>query len=217
MKQNKIVVIIPHGDDEVLGFGGTIIKHIRNGDVVDVIFVKTSYNERSSLQLTHTQASANLIGFDSLYLHITPTKLANFNLETLQCIEAELIKLKPDILYTAHPGDVHQDHVSLFNYIKIATRINGPIPVPKILCGEIISSTSSGINLGNFFQPNHYEILTLEDVLKKQEALEKYSFELCKFPHARSKEGIMIHAQKRGMEAGSLYAEAFQSLRYINL
>ena len=36
---NRILVIAPHPDDEILGCGGTMIKHIEAGDEVYVCIV----------------------------------------------------------------------------------------------------------------------------------------------------------------------------------
>lgn len=212
----KIVVIVPHGDDEILGFGGTINKHTINKDLVTVVFVIAAYNERSALQLLHTKQASNLLGYSVCYLNILPQQLVNFNATTLETIENKLKELFPDVLYTVHPGDVHQDHASLFEYVKIATRIKGPVPVPIIYCGEILSSTGCGININLPFLPQHYELLTLQDIRQKQKGLACYAAEIQKYPHPRSKKSILVHAQKRGIEAGGLYAEAFQCVRYIN-
>ncbi len=36
---NRVLVIVAHPDDEVLGMGGTIAKLVKNGCVVDVMIV----------------------------------------------------------------------------------------------------------------------------------------------------------------------------------
>ena len=38
-KSSKILCIVAHPDDEVLGLGGTLIKHSLNGDSVDIVFL----------------------------------------------------------------------------------------------------------------------------------------------------------------------------------
>ena len=35
----KVIVISPHPDDETLGCGGTLLKHISNGDQVSWVIV----------------------------------------------------------------------------------------------------------------------------------------------------------------------------------
>ena len=42
----KIFVVAAHPDDEVLGCGGTLLKHISNGDKVYVLFVSEGVSGR---------------------------------------------------------------------------------------------------------------------------------------------------------------------------
>ena len=39
----KVLVIAPHADDEIIGVGGTIAKHIYNGDDVFVCIVTRGF------------------------------------------------------------------------------------------------------------------------------------------------------------------------------
>ena len=45
----NILVIIAHPDDEVLGMGGTILKHAKNGDRVTVAYLTTGITSRRSI------------------------------------------------------------------------------------------------------------------------------------------------------------------------
>jgi hypothetical protein len=92
----------------------------------------------------------------------------------------------------------------------------GKAPVKQIYCGEIISSTNACVNQTRF-APTFYESLTWKQVDTKWEALSKYYLETNPYPHPRSRRGIFVTSQKRGMECGKDYAEAFECLRYINL
>ena len=57
----NILVIIAHPDDEVLGMGGTILKHAKNGDRVTVAYLTTgitsrrSINYKTNVQGKHTE------------------------------------------------------------------------------------------------------------------------------------------------------------------
>ena len=44
-----------------------------------------------------------------------------------------------------------------------------------------------------------------------------YDDELCKWPHSRSLEGIMIRAQQRGMQSGFKLAEGFKIILKKNV
>lgn len=215
---NKILILVPHADDELLGFGGSIIKHVNNGDEVHVGILKESYDFRSSTQNSNINETIKHLGYKkNHFLQIKEKDLENFNIKTLKTIEEFIEKVNPNTLYIPHYNDAHQDHVSTFNFARIATRIYGKTSINTILCGEIISSSGNGFYYNEGFCPNYYNILSEEIINKKINTLNFYLDEIKPFPHPRSAEGIRITAQKRGMECNSLYAEAFVCVRNIML
>ena len=44
----RVVVFVAHPDDEVLGMGGTILKHSQKGDFVKVVYLATGITSRRS-------------------------------------------------------------------------------------------------------------------------------------------------------------------------
>ena len=42
----KILVVAAHPDDEVLGCGGTMARHAKNGDKVHIVFMSNGVNSR---------------------------------------------------------------------------------------------------------------------------------------------------------------------------
>ena len=46
MSQKTILVIASHPDDEVLGCGGTIVKHVIEGDHVAIVFMTNGESSR---------------------------------------------------------------------------------------------------------------------------------------------------------------------------
>ncbi len=213
----NVIVLVPHPDDEVLGFGGTIQKHVAKGHDVHVVFAEQTHTEeRYRIQAgCALEASADL-GFTFSWLNLTELELLNPTLQVVSKVESCLAEKAPDVLYLPHPGDTHQYHTAVFNIARAATRIQGTAPVKQIYCGEIISSTDSCINLiSSKFNPNYYERLTEKQVELKYQALSKYYLEVNHYPHPRSRRGVFTTAQKRGMESGTEYAEAFECLRFV--
>src|SRR3989344_677884 len=136
----NILVIAPHGDDEVLGAGGALAKHARAGDTLFRIIVTKTYSpdwsasfqaerEREitrSGKILHITKTFSL-GFPTVKLDTIPQKDLNDRL-------SEIVKeVKPDIVYTPSGNDLNRDHRIIFEAALVATR---PIPgssVKKLL------------------------------------------------------------------------------------
>ena len=66
-KGNSILVVAAHPDDEVIGCGGTIAKHIDNGDTVSVLIVAEGETSRQSeADLIKTEEKLSLLHESSI-------------------------------------------------------------------------------------------------------------------------------------------------------
>jgi LmbE family N-acetylglucosaminyl deacetylase len=210
----NITVIVPHGDDEVLGFGGVIQKLSLLNHSITVVVCEPPADKRSQEQLLTLPSACTLLGAqNTILLNKEIVDTINF----FQSVEQCLIKTDPSIVYTTFYGDNHQDHKTVFNCVSRAVRTWGPLNVKQFFAGEILSSTDQSPKIaGNIFLPNYYEILSAEQVNIKKQALNLYKTEIRSFPHPRSSEGVEILAKARGMEAGTEYAEAFMCIKNIS-
>ncbi len=75
-KGKHVLILAPHMDDEIIGCGGVICKHIQNGDGVAVIYFtcgdkgNTSFSSDSSLskiRKLEIQASNAILGIEKSY------------------------------------------------------------------------------------------------------------------------------------------------------
>jgi len=221
--QNRILAIVAHPDDEILGVGGTILKYISRGDEVDVLILgegETSKDSNIDIQKRKKQAqqAAKLLGVKNLFLEKLPDNQFDSLplLKIVKIVEHYLNKIKPIVVYTHYPYDLNIDHRLTFQAVLTACRPQPDFFVKTILAFETPSSTEWQVkDKTNQFRPTVYSDIT-EFIDKKIETLKVYQDELKKYPHPRSEEGIRVLAKYRGTESGLQYAEAFQLIRELN-
>jgi len=227
--QESVLVIAAHPDDEVLGCGGTIAKHLQNGDIVNILIVVEGQTSRQknrnrdslSKELKELQIAAKeankLLGTKNLnFLDFPDNRLDSIDrLDLIKAIEINIKKYKPTTIYTHYAWDLNIDHRRLHEAVITASR---PIPgqiVKKILCFEIPSSTewqSPGIYPS--FTPNYFVDIT-DQINLKIKALEKYDNEMREWPHARSIRALKNLIYLRGSQVGVEAAESFYVVRQL--
>lgn len=221
----NILAVVAHPDDETLGVGGTLAKHIQNGDRVLVCIVADGVRARSKvksdikLQINCAKKACSALGINKVvFLGFRDQHLDAFPLlKITKKIEEVVVKFKPDILYTHYYGDLNMDHRITFEAVMVASRPYSST-VKKIMCFETPSSTEWNIPVKYTFAPNVYENIhkTLDLKLKALSEYSKTAFnEVKDFPYPRSVEAVKSLAKHRGSAAGFMSAEAFVLIREI--
>jgi len=216
MNNGKILAVFAHGDDEVLGMGGALYKLSKNNDIT-VVICRGMQDERTEQQFHAIDNAKEILGYKSLIkLNYTEEYMSHNQLEVFKKLEEIVTQQQPDTIFIPFWGDVHQDHLFVFNHMIRASRTWGFASIKRIFCCEIISSTDQGFpQQEKQFNPNFYIPLTKEDVEVKTKALKVYSGEINKHPHPRSVEGIVNKALQRGSECKNEFAEAFLCIKYV--
>lgn len=224
----KILVVAAHPDDEILGVGATVAKHIKNGDEAYALILGEGQTSRTNTREETDQSvvdelhkdsveASKAIGFKDIYFADFPDNRFDSValLDIVKVVEEYIKKIKPDIIYTHHGGDLNVDHNYTNRAVMTATRPVNGCPVKEIYCFETMSSTEWNFNYGDdAFCPNTF--VDVEDTFNiKIEAMKHYKSELCEFPHPRSLKNMEIIAQKWGATCGLNYVEAFETLRVI--
>lgn len=219
----KILVIAAHPDDEILGVGGTLIKHINEGDIVYCFILSEGClsrdkSLRNDLRVLHNEcvSAGKVIGFKKIFFSDFPDN--SFDripmLNIVKDIEKYLDLIKPNIVYTHHRGDINIDHEITFKAVLTACRPCNKNNPDEIYTYESLSSTEWQDKNHQSFKPNVYSDIS-STLDKKIQAISKYKSELREYPHSRSKEGIKILANYRGLECGLEAAEGFNLIRKI--
>lgn len=221
----NVMAIVAHPDDEIIGVGGALRKHVKNGDNVHVLIlgdgktsreIVTDKNRTSVLSASEdeTKRALNILGISNYQrLSFPDNKFDSFPLlDIVKKVSSFISAIKPSIVYTHHFGDLNIDHKKTFEATIIACR---PIEldIEKILLFETLSSTEmSGPQIKDVFLPNYF--IGIENELDdKLNAMSQYASELHDFPHPRSITTIRENSHVWGSKVNLKAAEAFVLFR----
>ena len=222
----KVLVVAPHADDEVLGCGGTIAKHVRSGDEVYVAVMTNAamgapelFSEENIIEIRdEAKLSHEHLGVkETFWFDFPAPKLEQYpQYKLASAINTLIQNLQAEVLYIPHKGDLHMDHGAIYNACLVAAR---PVPgqfVRKILAYETLSETEWGHpSVEAVFIPTVFNSLTEADFNKKLSAMSFFESQLKPFPNTRSIKSIEHLAAIRGSYIGRDWAEAFMMIRDI--
>lgn len=223
----KILVVAAHPDDETLGCGATIAKHVQQGNSVAVLILGEGITSRKDIRddadpgevemlREHSKRALARLGVnDVTYYGLIDNRFDSMPLlDIVKIVEKVIAEKTPEVVYTHHWGDLNIDHRATFQAVLTACR-PGLGPVRKLLSFEVMSSTEWNVQKGSeAFMPTVFE--DVESTLsQKLDALAEYKNEMRAYPHPRSVEGLRILAQFRGTIISKKAAEAFELVREV--
>lgn len=221
----KVLIVAAHSDDEVLGCGGGIARHVAQGDDVAVLFMTNGVGSRQAAgdaeAVSRHEASRRALeilgcgtfrrfdfpdnALDSVPLLSIAKAIEDFCREWGQ----------PSVVYTHHPGDLNIDHRITHSATMVCFR---PQPqaagIPRLILSFEVASSTGWFGSLPSFQPNYF--VNIEAYLeRKLRALGEYSDEMRPWPHSRSSMAVESMARVRGSTVGCAAAEAFVVERII--
>lgn len=225
----NILVVAAHPDDEILGVGGTIAKHVDNGDGVYALVLgeggTSRFENRKDAQEGLVEALHGNTRKAAAVLGIREVSFENFPdnrfdsvdlLDIVKAVERKIGILRPSIVYTHHGGDLNVDHTLTYRAVLTAARPMEDQPVQELYAFETVSSTEWNFAYGDAqFAPNVFVKLTKEQFERKLTAMQAYETELCAYPHPRSLDMLRAVACRWGGVAGARYVEAFEAVRIL--
>jgi len=223
----KILIISAHPDDEVLGCGGTICRHVVLGDEVSLLFLSEGVSSRGALEKDWTSEIEEREMFARSVSRLMGARVVRFlrykNLRMSELSMLDIVKeiigviqeVKPETIYTHSGGDLNSDHRIAHEAVITACRPVVGMPVRNIYTFEVPSSTEwASTAIGERFVPTRF--VDIKDYVEtKIKALGCYDLEMRPFPHPRSLENIRALQRVRGMAVGLEAAEAFMVVREV--
>lgn len=221
-KSNKrVLVIAPHGDDEVLGCGGMVARAAAEGAQVTIVVMSTGGIQHYHLatealpdqRAQEIHAASGILGANAAQVLFPGHEMRLETLPMLQLVTAldqVLAERRYDECFIPEPSH-NLDHTLTHQAALGAFRL-GSVTVPGLIA--MYEGTRPGwqspVGAGGDLFVNIAS--TLET---KIAALEAYGSQIRDYPHPTSSEAIRRLAAQRGMEAGLDYAERFKLLRLV--
>jgi LmbE family N-acetylglucosaminyl deacetylase len=220
VSNNRVLIIAPHPDDEILGAGGTIARFAEGGAQVTVLTVAAHmpplYDESVHRQtLDEARKAHAIVGVkDSIFLDIPAVFVRDQPTHELnQKISDVVQQTRPAIVLMPFP-DRHIDHRVIFDAAMVVTRpVGAGAEIGLVAAYETLSETHwNAPHIEPNFTPNWVVDIT-GTLERKLEALACYQSQIMAFPGPRSVEAVRALAVFRGTQAGFAHGEGLQIIR----
>ena len=221
---SKILVVSAHPDDEIIGAGGALLRHIAAGDevcwlIITDVLLTHGFDEKVIKKRTEEiDRVREGVGFSRVvkFQYPTMTLSSESIIEMVPRISALMNDFKPEIIYTMNRSDAHSDHRVIFDAVMACTKSFRHPYLRKVLMYETISETEFAPALAEkAFVPNYFVDIT-DFFRKKVELATIYESEFGEHPFPRSVRNLEALATFRGASCGVEYAEAFQLIKWID-
>jgi LmbE family N-acetylglucosaminyl deacetylase len=213
----KILILVAHPDDDIISFGGLIIKSKKLGRFVHVHSFTMGgpcSNVPQSVRLEEYIAALKLLNVDKIthsgdemdgMLDTVP------NCELTSFIDKLINDGKYDEVYCSAKSE-HSDHLALYQAFLGSARLKSGY-MPKLFATGTYQFSDQLYNEnpgGKIFLP-----LTEEEFQLKLEAFKLHKSQQKPSPSPLGLEGLRCLAEYCGMLCGHPYGEMFYQLRYI--
>lgn len=230
--KERLLIISPHPDDEVLGCFGLINKIKENGGQIFLqILTLGGYSKIGSGKIKKEiwrkefQHVANYMKVDKYDIAFYEDEIRHLDTvpqaQLIELLESKskvsISKVKPTIVAIPTIFSTHQDHVQAYKIAISALRAHPQ--KTTFLPNMVVSYESpeyyfwSAYSEFGKFSPNFYLQMSEKEIHRKVTALNYYQSQLRKNQRDGSK--VITLANIRGSEIGTQYAEAYHVHRFL--
>lgn len=135
----NILIISPHPDDEAIGCGGAIRKHVVEGDEVEVVFLTSGEKggrkevpEEEIIQIREKEslAAKEILGIKSIEFWRMPDGNVKVTPEIKSRLNDKIKSFLPDLIFVPHEHEAHPDHQAAAEMVR-KTVLSMPVGIKK--------------------------------------------------------------------------------------
>ena len=213
----NILVIAPHPDDETLGCGGTLLRHIDEGDLVYWL-IGTTIKEEQGFPSSKVKSRKKEIKKVSDEYGFAGYKQFDYNTTELDQVPRNILvnkiseyvnEVKPHTIYLPYRNDIHSDHAQIFDASVACTKSFRYPFVRKVCVYETLSETEYGLRTDDSgFKPNLWVDIS-RYLNQKIKIMKIFESEFGEHPFPRSEANIRALSHLRGSTCNTKAAESF--------
>lgn len=138
----NILVISPHHDDEVIGCGGTIIKHHKNGNKVFVAYITAGWSgipeiksKQEAIKIREREArnACKILGIQrAIFFREDDRDIYNKKGKIIHELIKIIRDIKPNLIYVPHPKEKDIEHRIIYETTKEAAWLSKSPYLPKL-------------------------------------------------------------------------------------
>ena len=140
-----ILVVSPHPDDESLGCGGAIRRHVEHGDRVSVVFLTSgergwrghSAEETARVREGEAETAAQILGVAAVEFWREADGDLRATAALAHRIRERVERDRPDRMYVTHDAEMHPDHRAAAEIAQSALASFREAPLPALLGFEV--------------------------------------------------------------------------------
>jgi LmbE family N-acetylglucosaminyl deacetylase len=231
-QNERVLILSPHPDDEVIGCGGLISKVKDEGGQVLVQFVTLGDTRDVSVtgmstadeRLVEIDRVAGILKYDDWDIalrgaeyHLRLDAMARVDLVGVleETARLSLRAVEPSVVLLPAPWSYNQDHRAVAEAALTALR---PMDVadrraPRVVA--LFEEVADQWAAESTTPPNLFVELDTPHLDDKIEAMRTYASQVRPHPHTRSLEALRNMAVVRGAHSGLRFAEAYHCVRWI--
>jgi N-acetylglucosamine malate deacetylase 1 len=188
IEKQRVLVVAPHPDDEVIAVGGNLALHQRLGSDVLTLFVTLDTLVRRG----EAERVAHLLGFDHRFLAFPDGSVSLHEPALARAIADAIRSFRPEVIYCPFPGDHHRDHQAASACTGAAVAETGY--KGEVWCYELWSCLWPNVGV---------DISSVVEI--KREAINCYASQVAYVDYV---EGALGLNRYRGIKLGVQYAES---------
>jgi LmbE family N-acetylglucosaminyl deacetylase len=125
---SRVLVLSPHPDDESIGCGGSLRKHVMDGDEVRIVFLTSGEagghglapKEAAAKREAEGHAAAAVLGVDGVEFWRLPDGALSVSPEGVARLRRVLEEWRPETVYAPHDAEMHPDHRATYALLRAA-------------------------------------------------------------------------------------------------